>query len=104
LFIVRTGQKSLNAITLFKKLSPFSQEHLVSRKTGLADAQVNISQGILRATPITYPPLPEQRRIVDYLDNLQAKVDAVKKMQEETAKELNSLIPSILSRAFAGEL
>jgi len=39
--------------------SPFSQQHLVQRKTGLADAQVNISQAILRATPIAYPPSPK---------------------------------------------
>jgi type I restriction enzyme S subunit len=84
--------------------SPFSQEHLVRRKTGLADAQVNISQAILRATPIAYPPLPEQRRIVVYLDGLQAKVDALKKLQAETAAELDALMPSILDRAFRGEL
>ena len=82
--------------------SPFSQEHLVRRKTGLADAQVNISQAILRATPIAYPPLPEQRRIVVYLDGLQAKVDALKKLQAETAAELDALMPSILDRAFRG--
>lgn len=61
--------------------SPFSQEHLVRRKTGLADAQVNISQAILRSTPVTYPSLPEQRRIVQYLDNLQAKLGALKRIK-----------------------
>ncbi len=84
--------------------SPFSQEHLVHRKTGLADAQVNISQPILRATPIAYPPLPDQRRIVAYLDGLQAKVDALKTRQAETAAELDALLPSILDKAFRGEL
>jgi len=48
--------------------------------------------------------LEEQRLIVAYLDGLQAKVDAVKRLQEETAEELNALMPSILSKAFAGEL
>jgi type I restriction enzyme, S subunit len=84
--------------------SPFSQQHLVQRKTGLADAQVNISQAILRATPIAYPSLSEQRRIVAYLDNLQAKVDALKRLQAETAAELDALLPSILDKAFKGEL
>jgi type I restriction enzyme S subunit len=82
--------------------SPFSQEHLVQRKTGLADAQVNISQAILKATPVAYPPPPEQRRIVAELDELQAKVDALKKLQEDSAAELDALMPSILSRGFAG--
>jgi type I restriction enzyme, S subunit len=53
--------------------SPYSQEYLVHRKTGLADAQVNISQSILRATPIAYPSLFEQRRIVAELDAVQAR-------------------------------
>lgn len=50
------------------------------------------------------PPLPEQRRIVAYLDSLQTKVDELKKLQAETEKELEELVPSILDRAFKGEL
>jgi type I restriction enzyme S subunit len=84
--------------------SPFSQEHLVHRKTGLADAQVNISQAILKATPIAYPPLVEQRRIVAELDALQAEVNALKRLQAETAAELDALLPAVLDKAFEGEL
>lgn len=84
--------------------SPLAQEHLVARKTGLADAQVNISQSILRSTPIAFPDLGEQRRIVAELDALQAKVDAVKRLQAETAAEIDALLPAILDRAFKGEL
>ena len=84
--------------------SPFSQEHLVQRKTGLADAQVNISQSILKATPFAYPPLPEQRRIVAELDALQEQVNALKRLQSATAAELDALLPAILDRAFKGGL
>ena len=84
--------------------SPLAQEHLVARKTGLADAQVNISQGILRATPIAFPDLEEQRSIVAELDALQAKLDAVKTLQTETAAELDAMLPAILDKAFKGEL
>jgi hypothetical protein len=52
-------------------------------------------------------PLPsssEQHRIVAYLDGLQAKVDELKRLQAETAAELNALLPSILDKAFKGEL
>jgi type I restriction enzyme, S subunit len=48
--------------------------------------------------------IDEQRRIVAYLDVLQAKVDALKNLQDETAKELDALMPSILFRAFSGAL
>jgi type I restriction enzyme, S subunit len=63
-----------------------------------------LNQKQLFAYRMTYPSLEEQRRIVAYLDDLQAKVDSVKKLQEESKTELNALMPSILSKAFAGEL
>jgi type I restriction enzyme S subunit len=84
--------------------SAHSQDHLVQRKTGLADAQVNISQAILRATPVAYPPLPEQRRIVGEFEGLQAQVKALQRLQSDTAAGLDALLPSILDRAFKGEL
>ena len=53
---------------------------------------------------IPVPPLPEQHRIVAYLDDIQSKVDALKRLQTETATELDALLPSILDKAFKGEL
>jgi type I restriction enzyme S subunit len=58
----------------------------------------------LRKVPIPLPPLGEQRRIVAELDALQAEVDALKRLQAETATELDALLPAILDRAFKGEL
>jgi type I restriction enzyme S subunit len=58
----------------------------------------------LKAFRVFKPPLSEQHRIVTYLDNLQAKVDALKRLQTETAVELDALLPSILDKAFKGEL
>ena len=54
--------------------------------------------------PAAYPLLPSQRRIVAELDALPAEVDALKRLQAETAAELGALLPSILDRAFKGEL
>ena len=48
--------------------------------------------------------LPEKHRIVAYFDNLQAKVETLKRLQNETAAELDALLPSILDKAFKGEL
>lgn len=64
----------------------------------------SINKRQLRAFVIFKPPLPEQRRIVAYLDDLQAKVEAVKQHQADTAARLDALMPSILDRAFRGEL
>ncbi len=43
-------------------------------------------------------------RIVAYLDGLQAKVDALKQLQAQTRMELDALLPSVLDKAFKGEL
>jgi type I restriction enzyme S subunit len=50
------------------------------------------------------PALAEQRRIVAYLDSLQAKADALRALQAATAAELDALLPAVLAKAFAGEL
>ena len=67
-------------------------------------AQENINLRILAPLPVPVLPLADQRRIVAYLDGLQAKVDAVARLQAETAAELDALLPSILDRAFKGDL
>ena len=66
--------------------------------------QYNVSLGRLRSAEIPVPPLPDQLTIVEEIDGLQAKVDALKKLQSETAAELDALLPSILDKAFKGEL
>jgi len=58
----------------------------------------------IRRFPIPLPDIAEQRRIVAYLDGLQAKVDQLKALQAQTAAELDALLPSILDKAFRGEL
>ncbi|MBN8459383.1 MAG: restriction endonuclease subunit S [Verrucomicrobia bacterium] len=63
-----------------------------------------ISQGKVEEIQVAVPPLPEQRRIVAELDALQAQVDGLKRLQSETAAELDALLPAILDRAFKGEL
>lgn len=67
-------------------------------------AQKNINLQILAPLPVPKLGFQEQRQIVAYLDGLQAKVDALKKLQAETAAELTALLPSILDKAFKGEL
>lgn len=53
---------------------------------------------------IPVAPPEEQRRIVTELNALQTQVDALQKLQNETSAELDALLPSILDRAFKGEL
>ena len=48
--------------------------------------------------------LDEQRRIVAHLDALQAQLDELTALQDATQAELDALLPSVLDKAFKGEL
>jgi type I restriction enzyme S subunit len=85
-------------VWFFRKMRP---DYL---KNSFGGAQPNISQKMIRETDIAIPPLPEQRRIVAYLDVLQAKVDALRRLQAETGAELDAMLPAVLDGAFKGEL
>lgn len=69
-----------------------------------SSGQTGIRRELLEEHMTFIPPLHEQRRIVSELDGLQTQVDALKRLQAETAAELDALLPSILDRAFKGEL
>jgi type I restriction enzyme, S subunit len=51
-----------------------------------------------------FAPLDEQHRIVAYLDGLQAQVNGLRGLQSAGGEELSALMPSILDKAFRGEL
>jgi type I restriction enzyme S subunit len=53
---------------------------------------------------VTSLRVDDQRRIVAYFDDLQAKVDRLKALQAQTAAELDALLPAALDKAFKGEL
>lgn len=64
-----------------------------------------ISQAIVLSIPFPSSlSIAEQRRIVSELDAFESQVDALRRLQSETAAELDTLLPSILDKAFKGEL
>jgi len=65
---------------------------------------IGISGTNVKSFIVPVPPINQQNRIVAELDVLQAEVDALKKLQAEITAELDALLPSILDRAFKGEL
>ena len=81
---------------------PNGQAKLLAQRYGQGKPGLNLSN--VRSLSLPFPPLPVQRRIVAELDVLQAEVDALKRLQVETAAELHALLPAILDRAFKGEL
>ena len=71
---------------------------------GRGTSQGNLNLKLLRGFRLPVPSLDEQRQIMAELDALQAEVDALKRLQSETAAELDALLPAVLDRAFKGEL
>jgi type I restriction enzyme S subunit len=82
--------------------APYLQERIGGRSRG--DMIRHLVLREIRDLTVPVPSLPEQRRIVAELDALQARMDALKRLQAETAAELDALLPSILDRAFKGDL
>ena len=74
------------------------------REKSHGGAQPNWNGSMIKNIEIALPPLEEQRRLVSYLDGLQAQVSKLRATQGETARELNALMPSVLDRAFKGEM
>jgi type I restriction enzyme S subunit len=97
------NNKSLSEYTAIvlnsKKIRDYYRSSL-KQQCGMA----TLNQNHVRAIPLPLPTLSEQRRIVEYLDNLQSKIDKLKELQSETQKELDALMPSILDKAFKGKL
>lgn len=87
---------------MFVMAAPSRQEFLRRHLRGTSYVGINLKD--VRCLEIAAPPLDEQRRIVGYLEGLKAKVEQLKTLQAQTGTELDALLPSILDKAFKGEL
>ena len=87
---------------MFAVAAPSSQDFLKKHIRGTSYLGINLRD--VRRLEIPVPPLKEQHRIVEYLSAIQSKVHQVKELHAKTAIELDALLPSILDKAFKGEL
>jgi type I restriction enzyme S subunit len=101
--VLRPGPKILGRWLHYLVRSKDFRDEAATHFKGTAGQQ-RVPQSFLEKKEINVPPLPEQRRIITYLDSLQEKIGQLKKIQIETKKEIEELFPSILDKAFKGEL
>jgi type I restriction enzyme S subunit len=84
--------------------------HFVETQTqkmlGLAAGSTfpNLPGEKLKVLEIAVPLIPEQHRVITYLDNIQEKTRSLNHLQFQVAAELKALLPSVLDKAFKGEL
>jgi type I restriction enzyme S subunit len=84
----------------FHFLTPAGLLQIGEASSGGAGRNRTLGLGKLESLVVPVPPLEKQR----WFDDLQARVDAVKRLQAETQAELDALLPAVLDRAFRGEL
>lgn len=75
-----------------------TKKQLISQAVG--NAQPNLSQLKIKNTHIPIPPLPEQQRIVDILDQSFAAIDQAIENTEKNFKNSNELFQSFLQSVF----
>jgi len=80
----------------------YIRQDLIDRAKG--GAQPNISQEIVRNTPIPIPLQSEQAEIVRRVDTLFALADSVESRLSEATAQVERTTQSILAKAFRGEL
>ena len=94
--------KVLPRYALLWLLSPDGQQQLLGQRYGQGKPGLNLTN--IRSIVIPVPPLDEQRRIVAYLDSVQARLASLREVQSAAGEELSALLPSVLDKAFKGEL
>jgi len=82
--------------------SPVNQERMVSHLRGTAYLGINLHD--VRTLSLPVPPLPAQEQVLSRLEAVQSIISELKQSQSETSVELDALMPSILDKAFRGEL
>lgn len=76
------------------------QRFLAGRKSGLAEAQVNLTQDILQKGPVVSPTLPEQQKIADFLGAVDARVGLLRRRRDA----LRAYKKGMMQRLFSQEL
>lgn len=74
------------------------------QQVAVGTAVRNLNSERVANTPVPLPPLSEQRRIVDRIESLFAKLDEAKEKAQAVVDGFESRKAAILHRAFTGEL
>jgi type I restriction enzyme S subunit len=77
--------------------TPKSRRYLSDASSGVKSGMRNISQRSLQSLPLNLPPLIEQRRVVDILDDHLSRIDAGGRLVAAALNRTNRLRQSILN-------
>lgn len=98
--IPRLEELSLDFLAIALEFVPFQERLRTIGRT----AQAGFNKGDLKGVEYPLPPLDEQYRVVEYVQQLQNGIRRLQYYQSDTSKLIESLLPSILDKAFKGGL
>ena len=84
--------------------APFLREIITGRASGANPTMKKINKSAVQTLPVSLPPLPQQKTIVQHLDTLSAQTRALESHYQTKLTSLEELKKSLLQKAFAGEL
>ena len=96
--VMPKDKEIVNAKYLYELFMAKKDEYFVPIMAGTSN--VSLNPGKLGAVEIPIPPIEEQNRIVELLE----KINEIKQTHKEQETELKQLMPSLLDKAFKGEL
>ncbi|WP_303712773.1 restriction endonuclease subunit S [Phascolarctobacterium succinatutens] len=84
--------------------SKYFREFMLSNVSGVGGSLMRAQPKYVQTYPIPLPPLSEQQRIVERIEELFAKLDEAKERLQEAADSFAVRKAAILHKAFTGEL
>ncbi len=78
--------------------------HRLAWASTTGSAQPTVPLRAIRTFPLPLPSLAEQQRVAEELDVQLNRIGGMVQSQTDVANQLNALVPSILDKAFKGEL
>ena len=64
---------------------------------GKGNAQLNISPTSIQSLTINLPPLPEQKRIVDFISSVDSYIEALQQQLESAKRSRNAVLHALLT-------
>ena len=91
---------------IFNKFLAYTLKNFTKNIINLSNSTTfkEVNKTNLRSFQIPLPPLSEQQKIVEYLDNIFAEHQKLKNLYQAQIKNLDEMKQSFLKKAFAGEL
>jgi type I restriction enzyme, S subunit len=97
-----SADKASPKFVAYRLATPTTYSDFAAMVRGVTRPRVNISH--LKKYEIAVPPIGEQIEIVRRVDNLFEIADSLQRRYLDTVKQVEKLTPSVLAKAFRGEL